>query len=94
MLGWIFSCEEFSLFRFSSHAITSDVSIEETAKAAEMFQSDGVIVTGTATGEPSDVGEMASKLTLTVLVATIDAQWEGMGDVGSARYDHKGFKLQ
>ena len=32
-------------------------------------------------------------LTLTVLVATIDAQWEGMGDVGSARY-HKGFKLQ
>ena len=23
-------------------------------------------------------------LTLTVLVATIDAQWEGMGDVGSA----------
>ena len=24
---------------------------------------------------------------LTVLVATIDAQWEGMGDVGSARYE-------
>ena len=44
-----------------------------------------------------------SVLTLTVLVTTIDAQWEGMGDVGSARYepallptmpDHKGFKLQ
>ena len=42
-------------------------------------------------------------LTLTVLVTTIDAQWEGMGDVGSARYepalpspmpDHKGFMLQ
>ena len=42
-------------------------------------------------------------LSLKVLVATIDAQWEGMGDVGSARYepgttspvpDHKGFKLQ
>ena len=42
-------------------------------------------------------------LTLKVLVMTIDAQWEGMGDVGSARYepattssmpDHKGFKLQ
>ena len=38
-----------------------------------------------------------------VLVATIDAQWEGMEDVGSTRYepallppmpDHKGFKLQ
>ena len=26
-------------------------------------------------------------LTLTVLIATIDAQWEGMGDVGSARYE-------
>ena len=42
-------------------------------------------------------------LTLKVLVTTIDAQWEGMGDVGSVRYepallppmpDHKGFKLQ
>ena len=28
-----------------------------------------------------------SYLTLKVLVATIDAQWEGMGDVGSARYE-------
>ena len=27
------------------------------------------------------------KKTLKVLVATIDAQWEGMGDVGSARYE-------
>ena len=26
-------------------------------------------------------------LALKVLVATIDAQWEGMGDVGSARYE-------
>ena len=25
--------------------------------------------------------------TLKVLVTTIDAQWEGMGDVGSARYE-------
>ena len=29
----------------------------------------------------------STQLTLTVLVATIDAQWEGMGDVGSARYE-------
>ena len=28
-----------------------------------------------------------NKLTLKVLVMTIDAQWEGMGDVGSARYE-------
>ena len=27
-----------------------------------------------------------TNLTLKVLVATIDAQWEGMGDVGSAGY--------
>ena len=27
-----------------------------------------------------------TSLTLKVLVTTIDAQWEGMGDVGSARY--------
>ena len=26
-------------------------------------------------------------LTLKVLVAAIDAQWEGMGDVGSVRYE-------
>ena len=26
-------------------------------------------------------------LTLKVLVVTIDAQWEGMGDVGSTRYE-------
>ena len=26
-------------------------------------------------------------LTLKVLVMTIDAQWEGMGDIGSARYE-------
>ena len=28
-----------------------------------------------------------TELTLKVLVTTIDAQWEGMGDVGSARYE-------
>ena len=36
-----------------------------------------------------DFGDL---LTLKVLVATIDAQWEGMGDVPMP--DHKGFKLQ
>ena len=33
------------------------------------------------------VSIFVSLLTLKVLVATIDAQWEGMGDVGSARYE-------
>ena len=31
--------------------------------------------------------DLNATLTLTVLVATTDAQWEGMGDVGSARYE-------
>ncbi len=37
--------------KHSSHSITSDVDIVETAKAAEFFLSDGVILTGTSTGE-------------------------------------------
>ena len=45
----------------------------------------------------------ARLLTLKVLVTTIDAQWDGMGDVGcgevragttSSMHDHNGFKLQ
>ena len=31
--------------------------------------------------------KLNNELTLKVLVATIDAQWEGMGDVGSERYE-------
>ena len=35
-----------------------------------------------------EVGDIRNNiLTLTMLVTTIDAQWEGMGDVGSARYE-------
>ncbi|KAF4521374.1 hypothetical protein B566_EDAN006963 [Ephemera danica] len=44
--------------KHSAHAVTSDVSIEETAKAAEFFLSDGVIVTGSATGQPADCSEL------------------------------------
>ena len=33
------------------------------------------------------MGKYIFTLTLKVLVATIDAQWEGMGDVGSVRYE-------
>ena len=36
---------------------------------------------------PVPLQEEMVHLTLTVLDATIDAQWEGMGDVGSARYE-------
>lgn len=46
--------------KHSAHVITSDVSIEETAKAAQFFEVDGVIVTGGATGVPADLNELKS----------------------------------
>lgn len=44
--------------KHSSHAITADVDIVEAARAAEFFLSDGVIVTGLATGVEADVEEL------------------------------------
>ncbi|CAD6187417.1 unnamed protein product [Caenorhabditis auriculariae] len=44
--------------KHSSHTITSDVSIETTAKDAEFNRADGVIVTGTATGDPAKKKEL------------------------------------
>lgn len=44
--------------KHSAHSLTADVSIAETAHAAEFFLSDGVIVTGTATGSPTNPAEV------------------------------------
>lgn len=44
--------------KHSSHAASSDISLAETAKAAEFFLSNGVIVTGKATGEKASVDEV------------------------------------
>ena len=44
--------------KHSAHAITADVDIVETAKAAEFFSVDGVVVSGTATGTPADPEEV------------------------------------
>ena len=44
--------------KHSSHAITADVSIAETAKAAEFFLSDAVIVTGAHTGAEASLEEV------------------------------------
>jgi hypothetical protein len=44
--------------KHSAHAITADVDIVETAKAAEFFTVDGVVVSGTATGAPCDAKEV------------------------------------
>jgi predicted TIM-barrel enzyme len=59
--------------KHSSHAITADVSLAETAHAAEFFSADGVIVTGTATGAPalpSDVDEVSGACALPVFVGS------------------------
>ena len=44
--------------KHSSHALTSDISLAETARAAEFFRADGLIVTGTATGQPTDLDDL------------------------------------
>jgi uncharacterized protein len=44
--------------KHAAHAITADVTLVETAKAAEFFLADGVIVTGTTTGEPASADEV------------------------------------
>lgn len=41
-----------------SHAITSDISVSQMAKASEFFLSDGVILTGMETGDPPLVSEL------------------------------------
>jgi hypothetical protein len=44
--------------KHSAHAITADIDIAETAKAAEFFSIDGVVVSGAATGSPADPEEV------------------------------------
>lgn len=44
--------------KHSSHAITADVSIADTAHAAEFFLADGVVVTGAATGKEASLEEV------------------------------------
>jgi membrane complex biogenesis BtpA family protein len=44
--------------KHSAHALTADVDLVETARAAEFFLADGVIVSGAATGRPTDPAEV------------------------------------
>ena len=46
--------------KHSSHSITADLDIAETARAAEFALADGVIVTGAATGRPADPAEVTA----------------------------------
>jgi len=44
--------------KHSSHALTADVGIVETAKTAAYFRSDGLILTGASTARPADLEEL------------------------------------
>jgi len=46
--------------KHSSHALTQDLDINELSKAASFFMSDGVIITGSHTGESADFNEIKS----------------------------------
>lgn len=59
--------------KHASHAITDDLSLAETAAAAEFFGTDGLIVTGTATGKPAsmaDVREVRAGVAIPVAVGS------------------------
>lgn len=71
--------------KHSAHAITGDVSLVETARAAEFFLADGVLVTGSATGEAAsaaEVRDVASGCGLPVLVGS------GLTAANLAQYAH------
>ncbi|HEY9678031.1 MAG TPA: BtpA/SgcQ family protein [Drouetiella sp.] len=46
--------------KHAAHAITADVSLVETARNAEFFRADGVVVTGPATAYAPEVDEVSS----------------------------------
>ncbi|GMR30083.1 hypothetical protein PMAYCL1PPCAC_00278 [Pristionchus mayeri] len=56
-----------------AHAVTADVPLGETAKAAEFFNADGVILTGVATGSKAnstELKELVESTTLPVLIGS------------------------
>jgi membrane complex biogenesis BtpA family protein len=70
--------------KHSAHAITADVDLAETARAAAFFGADGVIVTGVATGRetrPGDVAAARAAVEIPVLVGS------GITAENLARYD-------
>lgn len=59
--------------KHSSHAITSDIDISETARAAAFCRADGVVITGKATGEPvdaHDVTDVKQAVDLPILIGS------------------------
>ncbi|KAG4077084.1 hypothetical protein HA402_016071 [Bradysia odoriphaga] len=59
--------------KHSSHSITEDISLPETVKAAEFFLSDGVILTGSATGHaanPKDLDAVYGNTKVPILIGS------------------------
>ena len=59
--------------KHSSHAITGDIDLAETAKTAALFGADGIVVTGAATGRPTppeDVAAVAEAVDQAVFVGS------------------------
>jgi membrane complex biogenesis BtpA family protein len=59
--------------KHSSHAITADVDVAETARAAEFARADAVVLTGESTGREADSGEVtqvSGVLSIPVLVGS------------------------
>lgn len=75
---WQLQAEKIKIFadikkKHSAHAITGDVSLIETARAAEFFKADGVVVTGSCTGDaptPEDVENVRRSVDCQVLVGS------------------------
>lgn len=59
--------------KHAAHALTADVSLGETAAAAQMMRADALIVTGTATGKPparADAAEAKAHSSLPVVLGS------------------------
>lgn len=59
--------------KHSSHSITADIDIVETAKAAEFFGADAVILTGASTGKAAseiELEQVKAAITLPVLIGS------------------------
>jgi membrane complex biogenesis BtpA family protein len=71
--------------KHSSHAVTADVSLEDTAEAAAFFGADGLILTGTATGRPASAGELQRLVAATDLPVCVGS---GITPDNVAAYRH------
>ncbi|XP_022077117.2 uncharacterized protein F13E9.13, mitochondrial isoform X1 [Acanthochromis polyacanthus] len=85
--------------KHSSHALTSDVTIEETARAAEFFLSDGLIITGTATGlqaDPRELRDVSQSARIPVLIGSgvtydnIELYLDAHGMIIGSHFKHGG----